>query len=138
MILFTEEYRMEKNSFHREIISQFNLQKRRLGMSYNVLADKTDISVPTLKRIFSGRHSSAQMNHFLSIATILGVDLSARMTDPEHLRRVQAEKKARQIMELVRGNSALEDQHVSKEAYNTMMQKTVIELLAGPNNALWA
>ena len=98
---------MTSNVFFNEMISMLNLQKRRLGISFATLSEKTGISEPTLKRIFSGKHTTSHMDHFLILTDTLGVDLSMRVTDPEKLRRLQAEKKAKEIMELVRGNSAL-------------------------------
>jgi transcriptional regulator with XRE-family HTH domain len=129
---------MNSQNFFNEMVSQLNRQKRELGISFSVLSGRTGISEPTLKRIFSGQHNTAHLEHVLLIADALGVAFSMRLSNPEKIRRKQAEKKAKYIMSLVRGNSALEDQSVSKRAYDAMMEKTVTELLSGSNKQLWA
>ena len=130
---------MMKNIVSNEkIINQLKLQKKYLGVSCAVIAQKSGVSEPTINRILSGKHQSAHFSHVLAIAEVLGVDLGARVKDPEVMKRKQAIKKAKQIMRLVRGNSALEGTATSLEAYKRMMNKTVNELMAGSTRALWA
>lgn len=122
-----------------KIINQLNIQKKRLGMSNGVIAQRSGVSEPTVTRILSGQHSSAHFDHVLAIASILGIDLAiGRIEDPEVMKREQAEEKAEQIMRLVRGNSALEATEIGPEAFQHMRNKTVNELLVGSKRALWA
>ena len=121
------------------IINQLNLQKKHLGVSCAVISQKSGVSEPTINRILSGKHTSAHFDHVLAVAHVLGVDLGAKATkDPEIMKRDQAIMKAKQIMRLVRGNSALESTETSQEAYKRMINKTVNELMAGSTRALWA
>jgi transcriptional regulator with XRE-family HTH domain len=121
-----------------KIIEELNIQKKDLGMSNAVIAQRSGVSEPTVTRILSGKHPSAHFDHVMSIAAALGVDVSVlRKADPEVMRHNQAVLKARQIMRLVRGNSALEATKTSKEAFQRMLNKTINELMAGSKRALW-
>lgn len=127
-----------KQQTYKEIISTLNLQKEHLGISHAALAGKTGLSPITVKRILSGKGSSAHFEHVLSLAEALGVDFQAHVSaDAESLRRQQAERKARMLIKLVRGNSALEGQSLSSLSYKRMFEKTVQELLSGPRKKLW-
>lgn len=129
---------MKNTIFNDKIINQLKLQKKYLGVGCAVIAQKSGVSEPTINRILSGKHPSAHFSHVLAIAEVLGVDLGARAKDPELMKREQATKKAKQIMRLVRGNSALEGTATSNDAYKRMINKTVSELMAGSTRALWA
>jgi len=125
--------------FANRIVEQLNIQKTHLGMSIAVIAQRSDVSEPTITRILSGKHHSAHFDHVMAIADVLGVDVSVcRTQDPEIMKRKQAMQKAQHIMKLVRGNSALEATETSQEAYKRMLNKTVNELMAGSKRALWA
>lgn len=125
--------------FANRIVEQLNIQKAHLGMSVAVIAQRSGVSAPTVTRILSGKHPSAHFDHVMAIADVLGVDINVRGTqDPEVMKRRQAMQKAQYIMKLVRGNSALEATETSQEAYQRMLNKTVNELMAGSNRALWA
>lgn len=129
---------MKQQQSYKDIINALNLQKEHLGISHAVLAKRTDLSLITIKRILSGRGSSAHFGHVLSLAEVLGVDFQAHvMADAESLRRKQAERKAQKLIKLVRGNSALEGQGLSSVSYKRMFEKTVQELLSGPRKKLW-
>lgn len=125
--------------FVNRVIEQINIQKKELGISNAIIAEQSGVSVATVARILSGNHPSAHFDHVYAIASVLGVSLVAQSAiDPEIMKREQAEKKAKQIMKLVRGNSALEATETSQETYQRMLNKTINELMAGPKRALWA
>lgn len=129
---------MKQQQSYKDIINALNLQKEHLGIGHAALAEKTSLSLITVKRILSGKGSSAHFEHVLSLAEVLGVNFQARIAaDAESLRRKQAERKARMLIKLVRGNSALEGQGLSALAYKRMFEKTVQELLSGPRKKLW-
>jgi hypothetical protein len=62
-------------------------------------------------------------------------DASLRVHD---VREQQAWKKARKLVGMVQGTSALEGQAVSEAAYQAMVERTYHELLAGSNHRLWS
>jgi len=125
--------------FVKKLIEQLIIQKKDLGMTNEVIAQRSGVSEPTVVRILSGKHPSAHFDHVLAISEVLGVRVGIeRRKNPEHMKLAQAKKKAADIMKLVRGNSALEATETSHEAYRRMESKTVSELMAGPKRMLWA
>jgi transcriptional regulator with XRE-family HTH domain len=124
-----------------------SLERRRLslGISFPVLAERTGVSVPTLKRIFSGTANNPTLHSLQSIVSELGVELRIAETTEvisirpvEVMRESAAREKAVRLVRLVQGTSALESQSVEANAVNAMVTRTVHELLAGSNRKLWA
>jgi len=129
---------MKRSTSYKDIINTLNLQKEYLGIGHAMLANKTGVSAPTIKRILSGKKASAHFDHVLSLAQALGVDLRAKIIDDaEKIRRQQATQQALIIMKLVRGNAALEGHKLGRMAYKRMLEKTIYELLSGPEKKLW-
>jgi len=108
-----------------------SLEKRRreLGMSRKSLANRSHVSLPTVNRILSGRHSGASIENVLTIAAALGMELKfeAEMRS-ERFREMQAVAKARQLVRLVQGTSALEGQALDKDELEDMIGRTAKEL----------
>src|SRR5262245_46621021 len=82
----------------------------RLGMSYSVLASRSGISEPTVKRVLGGRIAEASFANVVAIAEALGVSLGIEEADPDEICRQQARRKAERVARLVQGTSALESQ----------------------------
>lgn len=108
-----------------------SLEKRRreLGMSRKSLANRSHVSLPTVNRILSGRHSGASIENVLTIAAALGMELKfeAEMRS-ERFREMQALAKARQLVRLVQGTSALEGQGLDNDELEDMIGRTAKEL----------
>ena len=118
---------------------QFLDQRRReLGMSHADLARRSGVSVPTVTRILSAMDPAASFSNVHAVAAALGVrvDLTPQ-SEPEEFRQQQAQEKARRLVSLVQGNSGLEGQAVDDATVNRMINRTVVELLAGPGRRLW-
>jgi transcriptional regulator with XRE-family HTH domain len=123
-----------------------NLESRRrsLGVSFAALSERTGISTPTLKRIFSGKVSPA-IDKIQSIAGVLGVEVRVNdkieivaTSSVEEVRKQVAREKAKWLVGIVQGTSALEAQAVGPDTIREMVERTTHELLAGPNRKLWA
>ncbi len=114
------------------------LQNRRdeLGMSYPALAERSGVSEPTVKRILSGQGGS--FKNVAAVAAALGLTLEFRETDPDVMRREQAQEKATRVARMVQGTSALESQAVDAATYQRLIEKSVHELLAGSPRRLWS
>lgn len=122
-----------------KIINELNARKDILGMSNAVIAERSGVSEPTVTRILSGKHIAANFEHVLAVAEVLGLDLYIQKSQkPEEMKKAQAERKAKFIMSMVRGNVALESVSISKRHHDTMFERTVDELLKGSNRKLWA
>ena len=129
---------MNDAKLYEGIVSQLNRQKEDLGMTYAVIATRSGVSEPTVKRILSGQHPSAHFAYVLAIAECLGVDLLAKPKSAHKIRLKQAKEKALKILKLVRGNAALEGNKLSKSATARMLQNTTLKLLSGPSKHLWS
>jgi hypothetical protein len=75
----------------------------------------------------------------MAIADALEMDLppTPRATARKTM-RTKAEAKARLLVSMVQGTSALEAQAVDQETQQEMVEQTVHELLAGSRRALWS
>jgi transcriptional regulator with XRE-family HTH domain len=119
-------------------------RRRSLGISFAALSERTGISAPTLKRIFSGKVSPT-IDKIQTIARVLGVEIRVSgkievvaTSSVEDVRRQVAREKAKWLVGLVQGTSALEAQAVGPDTIREMVERTIHELLAGPNRKLWA
>ncbi len=117
------------------------LQKRRqeLGLSYELLAQRSGVSRPTVQRILSGRSRTASFASVVAIGNALGLELRfTSAVTPDQLKRQQARTKAKQLTGLVQGTCGLEGQGVNSAGYEAMVEQTTHELLAGSERRLWS
>lgn len=121
-----------------ELLSTLRTRKHELGMTFETLANRSGVSVSTLKRMLAPAAADASMADTLAVAQALGVTLSARMPSAEEFREEQAHAKARKLVRMVQGTSALENQGVDQQHIQRMIQRTVRDLLNGPSRTLWA
>ena len=115
-----------------------NLERRRqeLGISRAILACKSGVSLPTVNRILTGNSRRASFGNVMAIANVLGLELIERPAD--EIRQRQALAKARRLVKIVQGTSALELQSVPTDAEERMVNQTVHELLASSGRKLWS
>ena len=111
-------------------------QFKASGMSYPVLANHSGVPIATLKRIFANNSTKASLVHVLAIAEALGMSMG--LSETIDIRMAQARKKARRVVGMVQGTSALESQGLDEEQIKHMIERTVHELLAGSDRKLWA
>jgi len=116
--------------------NRLHRQFKASGMSYSVLATRSGVPIATLKRIFADNSAKASLSNVLAIAEALGMSMSLSQT--VDIRMTQARKKARRVVGMVQGTSALESQGLNEEQIKKMIERTVHELLAGSNRKLWA
>jgi hypothetical protein len=103
-----------------------------------MLARRSGVSLPTVNRIFSAEHDRVTFAHVLAIARVLGMELTPVVTDKsDDLRRKQARHKARRLVGLVQGTSALEGQAVDQQDVESMVDRTTEKLLRS-NRKLWS
>jgi transcriptional regulator with XRE-family HTH domain len=114
------------------------VRRRQLGMSVAALAARSGVPVSTVKRVLNGGLEKASFENVVRIASALGLRLDFRPAeDALAMQRREAERKARRIVRLVQGTSALEAQAVDEKSLSEMRQRTVHELMAGSKRRLW-
>lgn len=121
-----------------KLAKRLESRRKRLGMSYAVLALRSGVSEPTVKRILSGRLAEASFANVEAVATALGVSRRYRALKTDELTRREARKKAERIARMVQGTSALESQAVGPEVFNRLVESSYHELMAGSRRRLWS
>ena len=102
-------------------------------MSCQLLALRSGVSLPTVQRILRDGGEHATYASLAAVAQALGMDFELKDTcDEQTFAERQAETKARAIVRMVQGTSALESQAVDSDTYQQMVKQTVHELMAGP------
>lgn len=120
------------------LFERLEQRRRHLSMPLAVLAARSGVSLPTVQRILSGANQAASYANVEAIAQALDmrIEADANSDDQEFLER-EARKKARRLIGLVQGTSALEGQAVNDDTLDEMLRKTTVELLAGGRRRLW-
>jgi transcriptional regulator with XRE-family HTH domain len=123
-------------------------RRRELGIPYSALAEMSGVSQPVIQRLLSGKLEAPRFPSVVAVARALGLhelqflgDGSIKFhskVDAQTYRAQQARKKARMLVGMVQGTSALEGQAVSQSDYESMVERTYHELLAGSNHRLWS
>lgn len=121
-------------------ISAERLNSRRvsLGMSYSVVAARSGVSEPTVKRILGGHMAAASFANVVAVAEALGASVGVDEVAPDELCRRQARRKAEQVARLVQGTSALESQAVDASTYSQLLERSYHQLMAGSRRRLWS
>ena len=137
---YSYHVRYEKAMTATATISAERLNSRRtsLGMSCRVVAERSGVSEPTVKRILGGHIAEASFANVVAIAQALGASLGVEEVDPDELCRQQARRKAQQIARLVQGTSALESQAVDGATYSQLLERSYHQLMAGSRRRLWS
>lgn len=125
-------------AFSIQLVGRMRSLREALGMSYAVIAARSGVSEPTVKRIFGGQIGEASFANVAAVAEALGAPLGMEATDPEEMCRRQARHKAEQIARLVQGTSALENQAVDAQGYERLVERSYHQLMAGSRRKLWS
>ena len=123
-----------------DILLDLEHRREALGMPLKELSKRANVSLGTVRRAASGEPGIA-IGTVAAIASAVGIrDLRefSRARPPEKMRELQAALKARKIVGMVQGTSALEGQAVSESDRKLMISNTISELLSGPRSRLWA
>ncbi len=125
-------------AFSIQLVGRMRSLREALGMSYAVVAARSGVSEPTVKRIFGGQIGEASFANVAAVAEALGAPLGMEATDPEEMCRREARRKAEQIARLVQGTSALENQAVDAQGYERLVERSYHQLMAGSRRKLWS
>ncbi len=120
-----------------DIFKEFEKRRRELGMSRTVLSKRSRVSLPTVNRILTGQHIAASFSNVMAIAKTLGMEITtAAKTRSYDFRQQQAMRKARKLVSMVQGTSALEGQGLDDQELEEMVGRTSKELFLS-NRKLW-
>jgi transcriptional regulator with XRE-family HTH domain len=121
-----------------EIAAKMQRRRKALRISCKLLALHSGVSLPTVQRILRDGGEHTTYANLAAVARALGMDFELRSTsDEQAFAERQAEAKARVLVRMVQGTSALESQAVDSDTYQQMVKQTVHELMAGPGRKLW-
>lgn len=94
-----------------------DLRRRELGMSYRVLAELSGASLPVIQRILSARVQAPSFPIVMAVVNALGGGIPRILPDgsctfeftvsSQEIREQRATEKARKLVSLVQGTSAL-------------------------------
>ena len=119
-----------------EFLQQLGRRREQLGMPLAVLSARAGVSMQTLHRILHGQ-ASAHFDKVLAVAWALEVVLSARRVKAQEVRKRQAQAKAKRLVGMVQGTSALEGQALDRDTLEEMTEQTTHQLLASKYK-LWS
>jgi transcriptional regulator with XRE-family HTH domain len=120
------------------IAVQMQRRRKALRISYQLLALRSGVSLPTVQRIFRDGGEHTTYATLTAVARALGMDFELNSTsDDQAFAERQAQTKAEVIVRMVQGTSALESQAVDSDTYRQMVRQTMHELMAGPRRKLW-
>jgi hypothetical protein len=126
---------MAAYSFDSDILER---RRRELGMTCPQLAERSGVSLPTVRRILRGGLDRATTANTVAVAVALGLRPQFEPIDDSHdFRQKEATKKARKLVGMVQGSSGLEAQAVDPDTVERMVAQTVHELMAGSRRKLW-
>lgn len=118
--------------------TSFNDRRKELGMTYAVLAQRSGVSEPTVKRIVGRRGESASFANVVAVATALGLSIRFEEQSAERVRRDQANRKAGRLVGMVQATSALESQALEESVRRRLVKASANRLLSGSNRRLWS
>jgi hypothetical protein len=123
-------------------------RRREVGIPYSALSELSGVSLPVVQRLLCGKLQAPRFQSVIAVAHALGLhglriqeDGSIKFEaslSAQDLREQQAWNKARRLVEMVQGTSALEGQAVGEASYKAMVERAYHELLAGSNHRLWS
>jgi predicted transcriptional regulator len=113
-------------------------RRENLGISQNMLAKMTGVSLPTVQRLFTGNKNTS-LDTVSKIANALGLSLGfSNAKREEEVIAERARMKAKQLAKMVQGTSALESQGLDKDALESIENKILHQLLKGSRSQLWS
>ena len=107
-------------------------------MSMAALAKRSGVSLPTVTRILSGHHSTANFESIVAISNALGIAVEPKEEKSAYdFVREGALEKARRLVRLVQGTSGLEGQAVDAAKIDELIDTALCKLMTGSKRRLW-
>lgn len=120
-----------------EIMDILNSSRKKLGMSCQALAKKSNTSFATVYNALRGK-GNVRLDTLNSIAKALGMRLVVEpIYDADKMIEKQARQKAHELAEMAQGNSQLEMQGVDAGTMHKAENMIFHQLMAGSKRNLW-
>jgi transcriptional regulator with XRE-family HTH domain len=120
------------------IAIQIERRRKALGISRQLLAQRSGVSLPTVNRILSSSVENSTFANLKSVAYALGMDFEIKyLSDEQDFAEQQAQTKAETIARMVQGTSGLESQAMDNDTRKQVVRQTVHKLMAGSRHRLW-
>ena len=108
-------------------------------MSRTALARRSGVSLPSVNRMLNDGIDRTAVSNVRAVAAALGMEMTIVPTCSSlEWQEKEARAKAKKIVKLVQGTSALENQAVDEPTLHDMTKKTVFELMSGSKRRLWS
>ncbi len=121
-----------------DILATLDERRLELGLSVANLARHAGLGTATVQRALRGK-GTASFAAICAMAHVIGMDIDiVRERKVSGVRARQAEKKAERLVQLTRGNAALENSFLTEKEATQFRRGAAQRLLRGSNYALWA
>ena len=122
---------------HQTILNTLKTRQQEMQLPYEMIANKSELGIATVKRFFVGGNSSLATVE--KIANVLKCDMTifAKKSASELLEE-QIEEKAKQVVGRVMKTSALEAQQPNNRAYELMLEKAKNSIRKMSKSQIWA
>lgn len=119
-------------------LEQLEKRRKALGMSRLVVARRSCVPLPMVNEILRNQNSDTSDANLIAVLKTLGMNGSAaEPISVNELRHRQARQKAKRLIQIVQGTSALEGQALNHQEIESMISKTT-QVLLSSNRKLWA
>lgn len=122
-----------------DFASQIKIIRESLGLTQQQLAKKINYTARSIIRIEQGK-MLPNVSTLQKIAEVLNAQLNILLVPKDNLKDFldkKAEKKAKELIGLARGNSVMEEQGPSDKTYLEELEKTKKNLLEKKRHSLW-
>lgn len=122
---------------HQTILTTLRTRQQEMQLPYELIANKSELGIATVKRFFLGGNSSIATVE--KIANVLKCDMAILSKKSAiELLEEQIERKAKQVVGRVMKTSALEAQKPNNRAYELMLEKAKNSIRKMSKSQIWA
>ncbi len=134
----TVDDRLDAKTPVRAWLDALDKQRRALKMPLDVVAARSGLSRATVCRVLIDKNSSSHLDNVIAIARALGVTFEICIEKPEEFVERHIHEQAKQVVEMVQGNMALESQGITNQNHlDELVNVAAMEIRKIPHRKLW-
>ncbi len=122
---------------HQTTLDILRVRQKSMHIPYEVIANKADLGIATVKRFFSGGNSSISTAEKIAAVLMCDIHISTKQSGASLLES-QIELKALRVVSRVMKTSALELQKPNSKAYSEMLKKAKDCIRKMPKSQIWS